>query len=123
MAVLIWGREEPSPWLTGWSQLLADAVWPVSVVSYPAAQNQYLPLHQQLDASLCSILLLIHRAISQSLDAGWIYTSNLQVKGSGSFPQFLDLSLSPGSCAKRTLESVLPGLLTLIVQEQRGVHV
>lgn len=65
-----------------------------------------------------SILLLIHCAVSQSLDAGWIYTSNLQVKGSGSFPRSLDLSLSPGSCAKMTFESVLPGLPTLIVCEQ-----
>lgn len=24
MAVLIGGQEEPSPWLTGWSQLLAE---------------------------------------------------------------------------------------------------
>lgn len=48
----------------------------------------------------------------QSLDAGWIYTSNLQVKGSGLSSQSLDLFLSPGSCAKMTLslESILPGL-------------
>lgn len=50
----------------------------------------------------------------QSLDAGWIYTSNLQVKGSGLSSQSLDLSLSPGSCAKMclSLESVVPGLPT-----------
>lgn len=60
MAVLIWGQEEPSSWLTGWLQLLADAVWPVSVVSYPAAPNQYLPLHQQPDASLCPRCQRLH---------------------------------------------------------------
>ena len=38
-----------------------------------------------------------------SLDAGWIYTSNLQVKGSAFSSQSLDLSLSSGSCAKMTL--------------------
>jgi len=48
----------------------------------------------------------------RSLDAGWIYTSNLQVKGSGLSSQSPDLSLSAGSCAKMTLhlESVLPAL-------------
>lgn len=74
--------------------------------------NRYL-WSQQLHASLSKALYPITNPLShQSLDASWIYTSNLQVKGSGLSPQSLDLSLSPGSCAKMTLslESVLPGL-------------
>lgn len=57
----------------------------------------------------------------QSLDAGWIYTSNLQVKGSGLSSQSFDLSLSPGSCAKMSLslESVLPGLPTALIIHKR----